>query len=68
MDSKKESRAISPPQTDRERLSHRLYAAMVLPLKENAEVDEPGLRRLVRYFVNHRFPTKLAPIAPIGGT
>ena len=28
---------MSPPQTDRERLSHRLYAAMVLPLKENLE-------------------------------
>jgi len=46
---------MSPPQTDRERLSHRLYAAMVLPLKENLEIDEAGLRRLVRYFVNHRF-------------
>ena len=43
------------PQTDRARLSHRLYAAMVLPLKENLEIDEAGLRRLIRYYLNHRF-------------
>lgn len=42
-------------QAQPERLSHRLYAAMVLPLKENLEIDEAGLRRLIRYFANHRF-------------
>jgi len=35
-------------------LSHKLYTALVLPLKDD-EIDEPGLRQLVRYFVNHRF-------------
>ena len=35
-------------------LSHKLYSALVLPLKDD-EIDEPGLRQLVRYFINHRF-------------
>lgn len=39
---------------DRKKLSHRLYTAMVLPLKDD-EIDEPGLRRLVRYYADHRF-------------
>ena len=35
-------------------LSHRLYTALVLPLKDD-EIDEPGLRKLVRYYAEHRF-------------
>jgi 4-hydroxy-tetrahydrodipicolinate synthase len=41
---------------ERRGISHRLYTALVLPLRENLEIDEPGLRRLVRYFLgNERF-------------
>jgi 4-hydroxy-tetrahydrodipicolinate synthase len=39
---------------EQKRLSHKLYTALVLPLKDD-EIDEQGLRKLVRYFVNHRF-------------
>ena len=39
---------------EQKNLSHKLYTALVLPLKDD-EIDEPGLRQLVRYFVNHRF-------------
>jgi len=39
---------------EQKNLSHRLYTALVLPLKDD-EIDEPGLRNLVRYFVEHRF-------------
>ncbi|WP_321857500.1 dihydrodipicolinate synthase family protein [Paraburkholderia tropica] len=43
-------------QAQREALSHRFYSALVLPLKEDDAVDESGLRRLVRYYVdNARF-------------
>ena len=35
-------------------LSHRLYTALVLPLKDD-EIDESGLRKLVRYYAEHRF-------------
>jgi 4-hydroxy-tetrahydrodipicolinate synthase len=31
----------------------RLYTAMVLPQTADFKVDEPGIRRLVRYFVDH---------------
>jgi dihydrodipicolinate synthase/N-acetylneuraminate lyase len=41
-------------------LSHRLYVALVLPLDQQFEIDERGLRRLVRYYTNARF-------AKIGG-
>ena len=36
-------------------LSHRLYVALVLPLHQNLEIDESGLRRLVRYYTNSKF-------------
>jgi 4-hydroxy-tetrahydrodipicolinate synthase len=39
----------------RKALSHRLYTAMVLPLTADFRIDEPGLRRLVRYYLDHRF-------------
>lgn len=39
---------------EQKKLSHRLYTALVLPLKDD-EIDESGLRNLVRYFVEHRF-------------
>ncbi|MBL0422182.1 dihydrodipicolinate synthase family protein [Ramlibacter sp. AW1] len=41
--------------SDRRGLSHRLYTALVLPLKDGYDIDEDGLRRLVRYYVQHRF-------------
>src|SRR5215204_1880605 len=41
---------------ERTRISHRLYTALVLPIREDLQLDEPGLRRLVRYYVqNERF-------------
>jgi dihydrodipicolinate synthase/N-acetylneuraminate lyase len=33
----------------------RLYVALMLPFKENYEVDEDALRRLVRYFMQPKF-------------
>jgi dihydrodipicolinate synthase/N-acetylneuraminate lyase len=36
-------------------LSHRLFAALLLPLDQDLQIDESGLRRLVRYYRNHRF-------------
>lgn len=44
-----------PLTEDRKNISHRLYTALLLPLKDNLEIDEAGLRKLVRYYVNHRF-------------
>lgn len=41
-------------ENEQKTLSHKLYTALVLPLK-NDEIDEPGLRKLVRYFAEHRF-------------
>jgi len=45
------------PITDerRKELSHRYYNALVLPLKQDGSLDEAGLRRLVRTYVDHRF-------------
>ncbi len=40
---------------DRKQLSNRLYAAIVLPLTKSFEIDEAGLRRLLRRFTDHRF-------------
>jgi 4-hydroxy-tetrahydrodipicolinate synthase len=39
----------------RKEVSHKFYTALVLPLKADASVDEAGLRRLVSYYVKHRF-------------
>ncbi len=37
-------------------IARRLYSALVLPLKDNMEIDEEGLRALIRYYVdNDRF-------------
>jgi dihydrodipicolinate synthase/N-acetylneuraminate lyase len=47
----------------RKNLSHRLYTALVLPLTDKFEVDESGLRKLVRYYANHRFAKVGALIA-----
>ena len=33
----------------------RLYVAVVTPLKENYEVDEPALRKLLQYFMQPKF-------------
>jgi 4-hydroxy-tetrahydrodipicolinate synthase len=45
------------PMTDAQRknISHKFYTALVLPLKADFSVDEAGLRRLVRYYADHRF-------------
>ena len=40
--------------TEQKTLSHKLYTALVLPLKDD-EIDEQGLRQLVRYYAEHRF-------------
>jgi len=32
-------------------LARRLYTALVLPLQDDLSIDEPGLRRLVRYYL-----------------
>jgi dihydrodipicolinate synthase/N-acetylneuraminate lyase len=38
----------------RRQLSHRLYTALVLPLRpDDLSIDEAGLRRLVRYYADH---------------
>jgi dihydrodipicolinate synthase/N-acetylneuraminate lyase len=52
---------MSLDQTERKNLSHRLYAALVLPLKPDYSIDEAGLRRLVRYFADNE------QFAPAGG-
>lgn len=39
---------------EKKTLSHKLYTALVLPLKGD-DIDEQGLRQLVRYFAEHRF-------------
>lgn len=36
-------------------VARRLYTALVLPLKDDLKIDEPGLRALVRHYVNHRY-------------
>jgi dihydrodipicolinate synthase/N-acetylneuraminate lyase len=41
--------------TLRKELSHRFYSALVLPLKADGSIDEGGLRRMVRYYADHRF-------------
>jgi dihydrodipicolinate synthase/N-acetylneuraminate lyase len=47
---------MSAKPTERTRFSHRLYTALVLPLRQDLAIDEPGLRRLVRYYArNERF-------------
>ena len=35
--------------------ARRLYTALVLPFTENLQIDETGLRKLVRYYADHRF-------------
>jgi len=39
----------------RARISRRLFVALVLPQTEDFKLDEPGLRRFVRYYLDHRF-------------
>lgn len=36
-------------------LAKRFYTAMVLPTKSDFTIDEEGLRKLTRYFVDHEF-------------
>lgn len=38
--------------TQKPDISRRLYTALVLPLKDNLQIDEAGLRSLVRYYLD----------------